>query len=131
MGGSFVPGTTFNRVEEYAISFIGAAMVYSDGIVGTLRDVIPLCPLQVGPFEAQMSSSAIHFAVNETGEQQAVMDGEAVITLDNGVDVNGYVEVDLVTGEFISAAFIMDQPFDWHIPAAEEPILTFRLEYAE
>src|SRR5690625_7655259 len=59
------------------------------------------------------------------------MDGEAVITLDNGVDVNGYVEVDLVTGEFISAAFIMDQPFDWHIPSAEEPILTFRLEYAE
>src|SRR5690625_5861618 len=78
-----------------------------------------------------MTSSAIHFAVNETGEQQAVMDGEAVITLDNGVDVNGYVEVDLVTGEFISAAFIMDQPFDWHIPSTEEPVLTFRLEYAE
>ena len=131
MGGSFVPGTPFSCGEEYAISFTGEELVYSDGIVGTLHDVIPPCPLQVGPFEAQMTSSAIHFAVNETGEQQAVMDGEAVITLDNGVDVNGYVEVDLVTGEFISAAFIMDQPFDWHIPSAEEPILTFRLEYAE
>src|SRR5690625_7276101 len=104
MGGRFVPGTPFSCGVEYAISFSGEELVYSDGIVGTLHDVIPPCPLQVGPFEAQMTSSAIHFAVNQTGEQQAVMDGEDGITLDIGVDVNGYVGVYRVTGGLSSAA---------------------------
>src|SRR5690625_7046905 len=66
MGGSFVPGTPLSCGEEYAISVTGEELVFSDGPVGTFHIVILICPLQVGPFEEQMTSSANQVTYNET-----------------------------------------------------------------
>ncbi|TVR19193.1 MAG: hypothetical protein EA391_01175 [Balneolaceae bacterium] len=113
------------------ISFSGDDLRLSDGIRGTLEDVIPGCPLAVGPFEAQVTSSSVEFDIGESGRQQAIMHVDAFIDLPNGPTAEGSAIINLMTGRFIDVSFIIDEPFDWYIPSEDIPALTFRLNRAE
>jgi hypothetical protein len=131
LGGEFLLGAPFNCGEEQMFQFEQEALSLSEGFAGRIENVVPECPLQIGPFHAQVIQSTIDFTVTPDGAQQAIMDADAVITMPNGLEVDGIVQINLMTGEFIEASFIIDEPFDWHIRSAEAPVLTFHLDYAE
>lgn len=131
IAGSITAGAPFLCDDAQPIAFDEGALSVSDGITGTLQNIIPGCPLRAGPFEAQVTRADIVFSLSDTGDQQAVMNLDATLSLPEDIEVDGTAVVDLIAGEILSASFIMDTPFDWHIPSPEAPALTFRIDYAE
>jgi large repetitive protein len=131
LAGSVTVGQPFTCDGLEPIAFEDGQFVISDGLEGTLENVIPGCPLDVGPFQAEVTQSNIVFSVDEDEGQQAIMNSEATLTMPDGLDVDGIVAIDLMNGTIKTASFIIDEPFDWHIPSAENPVLSFRINYAE
>ncbi|WP_234567711.1 hypothetical protein [Rhodohalobacter sp. 614A] len=131
LGGELLLGFPFSCGEEQMFQFEQEALSLSEGFSGRIDNVVPECPLQIGPFNARVTQSFVDFSLTPEGDQQAIMDADAVITMPDGLEVDGIVQIDLMTGEFTEASFIIDEPFDWHIPSAEMPVLTFHLDYAE
>lgn len=131
IGGNMMLGSPFNCGDEQMFEFSQDELSLSEGFSGQIDNIIPECPLQIGPFTAQVTQSYVEFSITPEGEQQAVMDAGAVIIMPDGLEVDGIVQIDLMTGELNEASFIIDEPFDWHIPSEEIPVLTFHLDYAE
>jgi|GEM_PF-3402415 len=131
LAGAVTVGQPFTCDGLEPIAFEDGQFVIYDGLEGTLENVIPGCPLDVGPFQAEVTQSNIVFSVDEDEGQQAIMNTEATLTLPDGLEVDGTVAIDLISGTIKSASFIIDEPFDWHIPSAENPVLSFRIESAE
>ncbi|MCC5907297.1 MAG: hypothetical protein JJU13_13885, partial [Balneolaceae bacterium] len=131
LAGAVTVGQPFTCDGLEPIAFEDDQFVLSDGLEGTLENVIPGCPLDIGPFQAEVSQSNIVFSVDEDEGQQAIMNTEATLTLPDGLEIDGTAAIDLIAGSIKSASFIIDEPFDWHIPSAENPVLSFRIETAE
>lgn len=131
IAGDLSISTPFTCDGMEPIAFEDEQFVISEGLEGTLENVVPGCPLQIGPFEAQVTDSDIVFSYSDEEGQQAVMNAQATITLPDGVEVDGTASFDLISGAITQASFIIDEPFDWHIPTEENPVLSFRIDYAE
>lgn len=131
LAGDITIGSPFDCIEEQMFSFGGDDISISEGINGTIENAIPGCPVQIGPFSGEVTQSDIYFSVSEIGTQKAVMDAAATITFQDSLEIDGSVEIDLMTGEFIDVSFIIDEPFEWHIPSGENPVLSFMIDQAE
>jgi len=131
LAGAVTVGQPFTCDGMEPIAFEDEQFVISDGLEGTLENVVPGCPLQIGPFEGQVTDSDIAFSYSEEDGQQAVMNTEATIILPEGIEVDGTASINLISGAITEASFIIDEPFDWHVPTEENPVLSFRIEYAE
>ena len=129
--GDVTIGTPFACEGMEPISFEDEQFVISEGLEGTLQNIVPGCPLQIGPFEALVTDSDIEFTYSDDEGQQAVMNADATITLPDGVEVDGTASINLISGAITEASFIIDETFDWHIPSEENPVLSFRIDYAE
>ena len=98
-------------------------------LTGSIRDLEPPCSLIFGPFEAQLLRTDLIFS-EENGRQQARLEADAELSVNEMTDVTGSVIVDLMTGEIIDADFQMDEPFTWNVPQ-QDPALRFRINQAE
>ncbi|TVQ67613.1 MAG: hypothetical protein EA363_12095, partial [Balneolaceae bacterium] len=128
-GGVYLDGP-FQCDGERTASFSGEDLVISNGIQGILENVVPDCPVNIGPFQAQVTQSDITFNREMGDPQQAIMDAAATITLPDGQTASGSFSLDLINGTFTDVDFLIQGPFDWNIPSDENPVLTFRLDQA-
>ena len=106
--------------------------VRGDRLSGTVENLVPSCPVEVGPFMANITSSTLFFQSKDsraTG-QYAYLLAEASLQLPEISPVNGIVGIDLMAGELDSVEFSIDEPFMWHIPE-NEPMLSFRVNEAK
>ncbi|MEX0662970.1 MAG: hypothetical protein WEA58_06300 [Balneolaceae bacterium] len=129
--GDMRVGSPFDCTDDQMFTFGGDDISISDGIIGSVENVIPSCPLQIGPFTSEVTQSNINFTVSDSGTQQAIMDADATILFQDSLEVDGSVEIDLLTGDFLDVSFIIDEPFEWNIPSEENPVLSFMIDGAE
>lgn len=127
-GGASLDGP-FDCDDGDQIAFSGDDLVISEGINGVLTNVVPGCPVQIGPFTAQVTSSNISFS--KSSPQQAIMDAEAELTYGDGQTVTGSFELDLINGNFLDVSFLIDEPFEWHVPSEEDGVMSFLINSAE
>ena len=100
------------------------------GLNGIVENVVPDCEVQIGPFSAIVTDSQIEFTKDESAPQEAILYADAEINFINGISFNGEFSLNLITGEFLSVNFEMDQPFDWYVPSEEDPVLVFNINRA-
>lgn len=131
LAGAVTVGLPFTCDGLEPIAFEDDQFVLSNGLAGTLENVIPGCPLSIGPFQAEVTQSNIVFSLDDDDGQQAIMNTEATLTLPDGMEVEGVVAIDLMNGSIKNASFSITDPFDWHIPSADNPVLSFRIQSAE
>lgn len=97
---------------------------------GTIQSVLPPCPVEVGPFRAEITDSELRFESSQALGQQASLDAQADLLLPNGRRVSGSFVLDLISGEFTDVQFSLQDPFVWDIPA-DDPVMSFELDRAE
>lgn len=100
------------------------------GFNGIVENIVPNCEVQIGPFSAVVTDSRIEFLKEDSNPQEAVLYADAEINFMNGSSFAGTFTLDLITGEFLSVNFDMNEPFDWFIPTEDEPVLVFRINSA-
>lgn len=128
MGSPFVCGT------ESALFISGENLLLrSNGTLeGTISGVTSACPLKIGPYTAGMTDTKLSFFA-ENGKQSATFDASAYLDFPapggGTTRVNGFVGVNLITGEFYNLNFELKDPFIWNIPE-EDPVLTFNINSA-
>lgn len=127
-------GAPFDCDDGNALSLgVENFSIRGDGIIeGTLTDIVPPCPLKIGPYTAGITESALQFG-RDGSSQFATFEAEAYLefpTQGGGTNqVQGQVGVDLVTGEFYELDFQITDPFVWVIPNDEE-VLRFNINQA-
>lgn len=108
--------------------------IRGDGILkGEFTNIIPTCPLNIGPYTARITESLLSFYQNDNS-QQASFDATAYLELPAQVDgitneIHGELGLNLMTGKFHTLHFHIDEPFTWNIPA-DEPVLQFQIDEA-
>ncbi|PWN07629.1 hypothetical protein [Rhodohalobacter mucosus] len=100
------------------------------GLNGVVENVVPDCEVQIGPLSAIVTDSRIEFSKDDLNPQEAVLLADAEINFLNGSSFEGTFALDLISGEFLSVSFDMDEPFDWYIPTEDEPVMVFRISSA-
>ena len=107
----------------------GRLMLTGDGLNGSITNLIPACPVEVGPFTAQVMQSTVAF--DATGpSQEATFDADATLQLTDGQGVDGTFALDMTTGTFTDLNFQLRQPFTWDVPR-QNPVLSFQIDQAE
>jgi len=97
---------------------------------GTVANVIPRCPVQLGPLAVRVSGSSLTFGVDPTtGSQRAELDGTALLkvpapTAPDSASATGLLGVDLIAGRIVSGSLTLNQPFRVSLPSSQ-PFLTF------
>jgi len=125
-------GVPFDCNYESALDLgSGNLTLHSNGIIeGQIEDIIPPCPLKVGPYSAGMTSTLLSFSHGADG-QGASLDGSAFLefpTQGGGTNsVRGDVGVNLITGDLYKLHFELSEPFVWVVPAEEE-VLKFNVD---
>ncbi|WP_141691525.1 hypothetical protein [Rhodohalobacter halophilus] len=99
------------------------------GMSGEVSIQDPDCPLQIGPYTADINQAALNFSYHESDGQQISMSGGATLDLGNEQSAVGSFTLDLRTGQFSDINFEIDGPFEWGIPR-EEPVLVFTIDEA-
>jgi len=127
-------GAPFDCGDESPLDLgSGNLTVRSNGsIEGEIADIIPGCPLKVGPYSAGMTSTLLSFNHGTDG-QRAFLDGSAFLefpTQGGGTSsVRGDVGVNLITGDLYKLNFEISEPFVWVVPAEDE-VLKFNVDKA-
>lgn len=102
----------------------------ADGTLsGTIENVVPPCPIGIGPFRASISDATLKLD-GWNGAQGALLSADAALRLSPSHTVNGSFGLDLTTGSFTALDFALDHPFELGMPA-HDPLLTFRIQKAE
>jgi len=115
---------------------LGSTYLHIDGeghIEGTISDIVPPCPLRLGPFGFVITSSSIVFSV-EDGSQGAVLNMEGRLELPGPgegetVVAPGMLSFDLVAGRLLEGEISISEPFRWDLPG-DNPIFSFVIESA-
>lgn len=107
--------------------------IQGNGIfLGEFTNIIPACPLKIGPYTAAITESVLRFGHNENS-QTATFEASAFLefpTQDGGTNqVEGQVGINLITGDFYELDFQITDPFVWVIPQDEE-VLRFNISQA-
>ncbi len=127
-------GTPFDCSEASAIGLSAEKLsIRGDGIIeGEFVNVIPPCPLKIGPYTAGIHESLLTF-FRDGDSQQAGFDATAYLEFpvpDGSMrQIQGELGLNLMTGEFHTLYFHIDEPFAWKIPADEE-VLRFHIDEA-
>jgi len=126
-------GTPFDCGDETVNLGAGNMRISGEGIIeGELTNIIPDCPLKIGPYEATVTESVLRFE-EDNGGQSAIFEADAYLefpTAEGGTNqVHGQIGVDLITGEFYELEFLIDEPFVWKIPQEDE-VLVFHINEA-
>ena len=98
-------------------------------LAGTVQNVVPSCPAQLGPLAVQVTASSLAFSVSAAGQQQAELDGTGTVALpapsgSGSVSAAGTLAVDLIHGGVLRGSLALTKPFRWSLPA-DAPLLTF------
>lgn len=129
------PGSPFDCAEDSELQ-LGAENFFmsSTGMIsGEVSGIIPACPVGIGPYKATVTESLLTFSAGNAG-QSAVFEASAYLEfpVQSGATntFGGELGIDLITGEFTTLSFEIDEPFVWNVPS-EENILSFNLQSAE
>jgi hypothetical protein len=108
----------------------GRLRIHGQGrLNGSLPNVLPQCPVGVGPFTAGITQSELVFEYAQALGQSAQLDAQATLQLPGGQGADGEVGVDVWNGELNALRFELRDPFRWNIPQ-DEPALAFRIQSA-
>ena len=99
-----------------------------DFVRGSIKQFVPECPINIGPFKAEITSSTLEFELRD-GRQEVILDASADLIMHDSTKVKGTFKYDLVAGKFLDIEFRLDDPFTWNIPA-NEPVMSFYIEEA-
>jgi len=128
-GGSLALGDPFSCKKGQQVSIGKSHFIFSTGLSGTIKDVVPPCDLALGPFSVKVTDSKVHFSHSPQTGNQASMQATAELRLPKGQKVQGAFNLDMTTGRFSSVSFDINQPFKWNIPQ-DDPVLTFNIGHA-
>ena len=128
-GGSLTLGQPFACEANSDLDIGSTQLSITTGLVGEIENIIPSCDVLVGPFTANVTSSQLSFDHTPETGQEASLIASADLDLSEGQTASGSFDLNLITGRFNSLDFLINDPFDWNIPA-EEPVLSFRLNEA-
>ncbi|TVQ92675.1 MAG: hypothetical protein EA393_03255 [Bacteroidetes bacterium] len=134
LDASLVLGTPFDCEDESAIQLTAQNLkIAGDGVFeGELINVIPPCPLKIGPYTAGINESILTFSRNDQ-EQVATFEALAYLEFPNQDGVmnqfQGELGLNLMTGEWYNLMFHIDKPFVWLIPEEDE-VLRFNIDEA-
>lgn len=108
-------------------------LIRGDGILeGNLTNIIPPCPLKVGPFTAGFDETQLTFS-RDGNNQQAKFEADAHIDFPAQTGgthrIHGELGLDLITGDWYKMSFEINQPFVWLIPEEDE-VLRFNIDQA-
>jgi hypothetical protein len=99
------------------------------GFSAEIEDIIPGCPVQVGPYLARVTGSDLILDFSSEGEDIARLTADATLDLGTETDATGSFTLNVLTGEFIDLNFEIDESFEWGIPK-ENPVLVFDIDRA-
>ncbi len=133
LDGSMLLGTPFACSGETVELGAENLFLSSTGIIsGQVSGIIPSCPVGIGPYKATVTESVLNFSAGSAG-QSALFEASANLEFPlqaGGTGLfGGSLGIDLVTGDFTSLNFEIDQPFVWKIPSEDE-ILVFNVNSA-
>ena len=101
----------------------------SNGTIrGSVRDVIPRCPMALGPFDLQFGASTVRFGFDAATQQvEATLDAAATLSIPGDaagetVSATGRIVVDIAKGRIDDASIAIDEPFFW-APDTANPFL--------
>ncbi|MFH5884769.1 hypothetical protein ACG2F4_10705 [Halalkalibaculum sp. DA3122] len=129
LGGSISLGRPFTCDTGDSTPLGEQKFSFTTGFNGTLENVIPGCDVAIGPFTARVTDSDITFSHTPGADREATMQASAELELPGGQRVQGSFGLNLLTGEFESVSFNINDPFEWQIPG-EDPVLTFLVNSA-
>lgn len=95
---------------------------------GAIRDVIPRCPMALGPFDLTFGASTARFGFNQATQQvEAVLDASATLRVpgdspNETVSATGRIVLDIANARVADASIAIDQPFFW-APDPANPFL--------
>lgn len=107
---------------------VSAGISAAGRFAGTVTNVVPQCPVQLGPLRVQMTASTLTLA-DSGGAQTAVLAGTATLKLPaprapDSVTASGQLTVDLAHGRVSGGSLQLTQPFRWSVPGAS-PLVAF------
>jgi large repetitive protein len=105
-------------------------LTIDNGINASIEGLFTDCPIDVGPFEANLISSNIKLLWSESEGQQGFLSADIGVKLPNEGSAQGSVEFDIINGRILDASVIIQGPFQWDLPH-EDAVLSFLLDYAE
>ena len=110
--------------------------IQGDGtVLGTIEDLVPPCPLDLGALKVHILTSTLTFDTTETGDQRAILDLQGQVKLPapspppDSITAEGELVFDLIGADLIDGYIAITSPFLWNLPS-EEPILSFRIDSA-
>ena len=128
--GNLTLGQPFACQSEETVELGDSRLSITTGLEGEIDNILPTCDILVGPFTANITSSQLIFDHEPATGQTASLQASADLDLSEGQTASGTFDLDLITGGFNSLNFLIDEPFDWNIPA-QNPVLSFRLNRAQ
>lgn len=129
VNGDLLLGDPFSCDSGDQIDLAETNLTIAGGLSGTIENIVPQCPIKVGPYTAQVTSSTMDFNHSQSTGQEAFMDAGAELEISDQQSATGGIKVDLMDGSIDSADFNIQGPFEWGIPK-ENPVLTFRIDQA-
>jgi len=125
LGIPFLCETPDDKLERSDMAF----SVNEDGLSGEINNVVPSCPLNIGPYSATISNSDLMYSISNQGRNTATLSGTADLNLGIAQSAEGTFALNLITGEFTDLDFELDGPFEWGIPK-DNPVLVFNIDAA-
>jgi large repetitive protein len=125
LGEPFTCGTESNTIPLENLDI----RLTDNGFEASLSNLIPVCPVAVGPYEAVVTGSDLTLGYSKAGITIAELNARADLNLGEDQQANGAFTVDLISGEFTDMDFELEGPFTWGIPK-NDPILLFTINRA-
>lgn len=122
-------GSPFSCSTDPVLELDEFTLSLSEGINGELTGLTPDCPVNIGPYSAQITDGSLIFEYSEETGQQAFFDAEASLQLAEDQMASGSFRLNLTNGELEDVEFQISGPFEWGIPK-ENPVLVFTVDEA-
>ncbi|MDP2883937.1 MAG: hypothetical protein Q8P51_02810 [Ignavibacteria bacterium] len=110
----------------------GVRMNGFGGLSGKIDNIVPKCPLVLGPFTLSMQKSSLDFKVSQK-TQSIIIDGTGQLLFKSqsgkSVSTSVMVTYDISQGTLIALKGSLDTPFVWDVPPTN-PVLSFSLDKA-
>ncbi|MDZ7720154.1 MAG: hypothetical protein U5K72_15170 [Balneolaceae bacterium] len=122
------PFTCDNAPGEQSVDQL-EFLATSSGFDLQADDFVPECPVQIGPYKGQITSSELQISQGVPGDLTAEISGSATLNLGEDQSASGTFTLNPVTGEFSELDFNLQGPFEWGIPK-QNSVLVFRVDEA-
>lgn len=125
LGEPFSCGPPENEIAVENLSLEASA----DGFSAEAENVVPQCPMSVGPYSGTITNSGLNVSSSPGGPLTATLDGQADLDIGKNQSASGSFTLNLTTGTFSELDFELQGPFEWGIPR-ENSVLVFRVDEA-